>query len=233
MAKDIQSEIAEIKNGLAKWEESEDVSEKGLELKERMIKSLKLELAKYEIDEGWENFKEILKAETPINLVECWNRDFNHPTFEYPTDPNKELSIKRLRLILEELHELATALSVEQEFCDLMLTEASHCVANTGEINMPEALDAVTDLRVVLYGAINAFGLTNLAEPAFNEVMKSNYSKMCKTEEEAKISKQKYADAGRDVNYQEAPTGFVMKEVGTDKILKSYLYQPANLTKFF
>lgn len=88
----------------------------------------------------------------------------------------KELAL-RLRLIAEELQELGEAfgiivkIDVESGDTDDLLT-----------INKYEALDALTDLRYVVYGAFHTLGLANAADPAFDEVQRSNMSKGRKCE---------------------------------------------------
>jgi len=88
-------------------------------------------------------------------------REF-HETYGLPVKGEPDISderINRLRinLLQEELDELSEALKAG---------------------DMVEVLDALTDLQYVLDGAYLSFGLHHLKEPAFNEVQRSNMSKL-------------------------------------------------------
>merc|ERR1719271_977434 len=119
----------------------------------------------------------------------------------------------RLKLIKEEVQELADAMK---------------------EKDMVETIDALGDILYVVYGAGGAFGI-NL-DQAFDLIHKSNMTKLCKTEEEAKETvewyKKNYTPDGKypydKPEYRLSPDGkyFVPFNASTGKILKSVNYSP-------
>lgn len=80
---------------------------------------------------------------------------------------DKEIEL-RLDLIAEELIELASACGVRVEI---------QTVFKYPTVNLVEVLDALTDLRYVIYGTYLSFGLARVSTNAFNEVHASNMSK--------------------------------------------------------
>lgn len=100
-----------------------------------------------------------------IEQVQHFMSTFGQATRLVPqrTITAKELSL-RLRLIQEELQELFEACSPHED--GTLVT-----------VDPVAALDALTDLRYVVYGAFHTFGLAHVADAAFNEVHRSNMSK--------------------------------------------------------
>merc|ERR1719271_2167097 len=100
--------------------------------------------------------------------------------------------------------------------------------------DMVETVDALGDILYVVYGAGGAFGI-NL-DQAFDLIHKSNMTKLCKTEEEAKETvewyKKNYTPGGKypydTPEYRLSPDGkyFVPFNASTGKILKSVNYSP-------
>jgi predicted HAD superfamily Cof-like phosphohydrolase len=85
-----------------------------------------------------------------------------HETYGLPVKPSPDISDEktnalRINLLAEELDELKEAL------------EAG---------DMVEVLDALTDLQYVLDGTYLSFGMQSLKTPAFEEVQRSNMSKL-------------------------------------------------------
>merc|ERR1712070_299640 len=120
----------------------------------------------------------------------------------------------RLKLIEEEVKELEDAMR---------------------EKDMVETIDALGDILYVVYGAGGAFGLD--LDRAFDLIHKSNMTKLCKTEEEAKETVEWYKQhqTGPDGKYpydtpayRLSPDGkyFVPFNESTGKILKSINYSP-------
>merc|ERR1719230_98610 len=118
----------------------------------------------------------------------------------------------RLKLIKEEVRELADAMEAK---------------------DMVETVDALGDILYVVYGAGGAFGV-NL-DQAFDLIHKSNMTKLCKTEEEAKetvewYKKNKTGPDGKypydSPAYRLSPDGkyYVPFNESTGKILKSVNY---------
>lgn len=88
-------------------------------------------------------------------------REF-HETYGLPVKPAPDISdpktnALRINLLAEELEELKEALQA-------------------GDV--VEVLDALTDLQYVLDGAYLSFGLHDVKDAAFNEVQRSNMSKL-------------------------------------------------------
>jgi len=78
-------------------------------------------------------------------------------------------AILRLDLITEELDELREALNHP---------ETVHYQSPIVQVDKLAALDALTDLLYVLLGTYHTLGLAHVAEAAFNEVQRSNMSKV-------------------------------------------------------
>jgi len=119
----------------------------------------------------------------------------------------------RLKLIQEEVRELADAMK---------------------EKDMVETIDALGDILYVVYGAGGAFGID--LDKAFDLIHKSNMTKLCKTEDEAKETvewyKKNYTPGGKypydTPDYRLSPDGkyYVPFNSSTGKILKSVNYSP-------
>lgn len=110
-------------------------------------------------------------------------------TVAYTTEnhiPSIEDRKLRLKLIFEELTELAEAYGLEKTFQELVQKELSieEC-KDTKEFNKTEALDALCDLSVVVNGGYCVSGFTDIAEEAYEETMRSNMSKFCYSLDEA------------------------------------------------
>lgn len=96
-------------------------------------------------------------AKTTLNHVQEFHETYGLPVEHTPTITDKKTNTLRINLLAEELNELKDAL--EQ-----------------GDI--VETLDALIDLQYVLDGAFLSFGLHDVKEDAFNEVHRSNMSKL-------------------------------------------------------
>lgn len=92
-----------------------------------------------------------------LELVRQWHEAFEVKNAEVPNIKDPALNDLRLKLLFEELNELAEALSKK---------------------DLVEVLDALTDLQFVLDGAYLAFGLSKVKDAAFKEVWNSNMSKL-------------------------------------------------------
>lgn len=102
-----------------------------------------------------------------------------------PSIPDTEDPMLRIELLQEELNELKDAI---------------------GNNDLVEILDALGDLQYILDGTILTFGMQNIFEQAFNEIHRSNMSKL---DENGKA---------------------IFREDG--KILKSNNYSPPQLSQF-
>lgn len=92
-----------------------------------------------------------------LEAVREFHTVFSAITKAEPDIADKALNDFRVRLLQEELDELKDALA---------------------QNDIVEVLDALTDLQYVLDGAFLAFGLHALKKPAFDEVHRSNMSKL-------------------------------------------------------
>jgi predicted HAD superfamily Cof-like phosphohydrolase len=104
--------------------------------------------------------------------------------FDFPIgDHTKEESLQSrrlgIKLIFEELQELATASGCEGTFeslCRAEYTEEPLCY-DKEEINHIEELDALCDLKYVLYGKIIAAGYHEIFDVNFDLVHENNMQK--------------------------------------------------------
>jgi len=99
----------------------------------------------------------------------------------------------RLKLIFEELSELAEAYGLAGTFSKIAHdfgayymsnNQGKHCYDSL-EFDKVEALDALCDLSVVVNGGYCISGFTDIAQEAYDETMKSNMSKFCYSLDEA------------------------------------------------
>lgn len=144
-----------------------------------------------------------------------FNRTFGVPVFDTPQydvfTNSPKLVEYRLALIREEVAELEKACA---------------------EHDLTETLDALADIIYVVQGMASSFGL-NL-DTAFDVVHKSNMSKVCKTEDEAKATVSYYEENKESLGYdspayRKSADGryFIVYNQSTMKILKSINYIPA------
>jgi len=123
----------------------------------------------------------------------------------FDTDP--KLVNYRLSLINEEVQELNDAIKNK---------------------DIIETIDGLTDILYVVYGMYTALGIN--ADDAYDLVHKSNMSKLCKDEEEAKLTVEFYKKDGRydSPDYRLSNDGkyYVVYNKSTSKILKSINYSP-------
>ena len=96
-------------------------------------------------------------TKTTLEQVQEFHETYGLPVSARPDISNQKTNALRINLLAEELDELKEAL--EQN-------------------DMVEVLDALIDLQYVLDGAFLSFGLQNLKVSAFNEVHRSNMSKL-------------------------------------------------------
>lgn len=90
--------------------------------------------------------------------------------------------------------------------------------------------DALADIQYVLSGAILEFGLGDKFKALFDEVQRSNMSKACATEEEAKQTVEHYRRKdGTDCYYKEASGKWLVYRTADNKTIKSVNYSPADL----
>ncbi|HAR20642.1 MAG TPA: hypothetical protein DCR46_08265 [Cytophagales bacterium] len=158
-------------------------------------------------------------------------------TVAYTTEnhtPSIEDRKLRLKLIFEELTELAEAYGLEKTFQELVQKELSieEC-KDTKEFDKIEALDALCDLSVVVNGGYCVSGFTDIAEEAYEETMRSNMSKFCYSLDEALVT----VANKEDWTYKQVVVddkiiyAILRKEDG--KIMKSPAFYKPDYSKFF
>lgn len=149
-----------------------------------------------------------------------------------------EVTALRLKLIFEELHELACAMgagNIFSRFVHLSLSGMQNkAVREQKDVyNTKEILDALCDLRYVVDGTAVVTGLDKVYELGIREVHRSNMSKACNTHEEALATKKKYEDEWKEFTFYIHPVGDKFVVYRNDrKVMKSINYSPANLSKF-
>ena len=168
-----------------------------------------------------------------------FHENFNHPINDQKNHIDLKTRQLRIKLLFEELQELAEASDVRQTFVTLCESNSMGYYINQGvdeidgdNIDKKEELDALCDLQYVLSGAILSLGFQNEFDDAFSEVHDSNMSKMCDTEDEVKDTVDHYKEQGVESHFIKKGNKFIVMRVGDNKILKNKHYKEANLTKF-
>jgi len=144
-----------------------------------------------------------------LNLVADFHKTFKHPILFEPTIPAGTRCELRVALLAEELKELEAAIQNK---------------------DIVEVADALCDIQYVLSGAILEFGLGNKFKKLFEEVQRSNMSKACTTEEEAKATVDYYFKKdGTECYYQKEGSLWLIYRTSDNKTIKSINYSPADL----
>ncbi len=145
----------------------------------------------------------------PLNQVAEFHKTFRHPILDSPQIPSEDRCKLRVSLIAEELKELQEAID---------------------DKDVVEIADALCDIQYVLSGAILEFGMGEKFKELFEEVQRSNMSKACEDEEEAKQTVAHYkSEKDTDAYYEERDGKWLVYRVGDNKTLKSINYSPADL----
>ena len=148
---------------------------------------------------------------TPLNDVAEFHATFHLPVLETPTIPAQERCDLRINLLQEELDELKDAIR---------------------EKDITGVADALSDLQYVLSGAILEFGLGNKFKELFEEVQRSNMSKVCEDYNTAEQTVEYYMDKdGTRGIIHESQSGYLVYRESDRKVLKSVKYSPADLEK--
>ncbi|MBL3657130.1 pyrophosphohydrolase domain-containing protein [Fulvivirga sediminis] len=150
-----------------------------------------------------------MKQPDSLNQVAEFHKTFKHPVLSEPTIPDEKRCALRVSLLAEEVKELEEAIK---------------------DNDLVEVADALCDIQYVLSGAILEFGLGDKFKELFDEVQRSNMSKACKTEEEAKATVAYYTtERNTECYYKEIDGKFLVFRTEDDKTLKSINYSPASL----
>ena len=146
---------------------------------------------------------------SPLNDVALFHHTFNMPVLDSPTIPEEGRCSLRVILLQEELDELKEAIQKR----DIV------CIA-----------DALADLQYVLSGAILEFGLASKFKHLFEEVQRSNMSKVCPDYTTASETLEYYAAKDGTKGYiKESESGYLVYRESDHKVLKSTKYSPADL----
>lgn len=153
--------------------------------------------------------KHVFPEPSPINDVAEFHRTFNMPVLSEPAIPAEDRCRLRVNLLQEELDELKEAITQK---------------------DITEIADALSDLQYVLSGAILEFGLANKFKALFEEVQRSNMSKVCPDEATAQATLEYYMQKDGTRGYiKESESGYLVYREGDHKVLKSVKYSPADL----
>lgn len=152
-----------------------------------------------------------MKQPDALNLVAEFHQTFKHPILPSPSIPSEDRCKLRVALIAEELKELEVAIAQK---------------------DIVEIADALADIQYVLSGAILEFGLGNKFSALFEEVQRSNMSKACVSEDEAKATVEFYRKKdGSECYYKEESGKWLVYRKSDNKTIKSINYSPANLQR--
>lgn len=144
-----------------------------------------------------------------LNLVAEFHRTFKHPILPKPGIPDEGRCKLRVALIAEELKEMEVAIL---------------------QNDLVGVADALCDIQYVLSGAILEFGLAEKFKILFEEVQRSNMSKACVSEEEAKKTVDYYKSKdGTECYYKQEGSMWLVYRKSDNKTIKSINYSPADL----
>lgn len=188
-----------------------------------------------------------------LEAVKEFHENFDHPVNEMSDEIPLELRQLRIKLIFEELEELAVATDCVGTFNNLCTTtalqpdivpvaehdmdtdmiEISDSPKDGDNRDKKEELDALCDEMVVLSGTILAMGYQNVFDEAFEEVQRSNMSKMCINMKEVKDTQQWYLDRDSTESYYiQKDDKYIVLRKSDNKILKNKYYSEADLGKY-
>lgn len=146
-----------------------------------------------------------------LNLVAEFHKTFKHPIQQQPAIPSEDRCKLRVALIAEELKELEVAIL---------------------EKDIVAVADALCDIQYVLSGAVLEFGLGDKFKALFEEVQRSNMSKACTSEEEARQTVAHYLKKdGTECYYRQEGDKWLVYRKSDNKTIKSVGYSPASLEK--
>jgi predicted HAD superfamily Cof-like phosphohydrolase len=150
-----------------------------------------------------------MKHPEALELVAEFHRTFQHPILPTPAIPDENRCKLRVALLAEELKELEVAIL---------------------EKDLVGVADALADIQYVLSGAILEFGLANKFKDLFEEVQRSNMSKACNSEAEARETVAFYEKKdGTSCYYKQEGGKWLVYRSADNKTIKSVNYSPANL----
>ncbi len=144
-----------------------------------------------------------------LESVAKFHRTFKHPVLASPSIPDSKRCALRVELIAEELREFEEAIR---------------------DKDIVAIADALCDIQYVLSGAVLEFGLGEKFKALFDEVQRSNMSKACKSEDEAKKTVAHYLQKdGTECYYLKEGDTWLVYRKSDNKTIKSVGYSPADL----
>ncbi|MFN5170752.1 MAG: hypothetical protein ACK5DD_14115 [Cyclobacteriaceae bacterium] len=150
-----------------------------------------------------------MKHPEALELVAEFHRTFHHPILPAPAIPDERRCKLRVALLAEELKEMEHA--IEQN-------------------DLVGVADALCDLQYVLSGAILEFGLQEKFKALFEEVQRSNMSKVCHSEDEAQRTVEFYKKKdGTECYFKREGNHWLVYRTQDNKTIKSVNYSPADL----
>ena len=149
-----------------------------------------------------------------VDEVEEFNQLMNKPNNYEPTIPEETEWKFVYNFILEELEEY-------REACE------------QGDI--VGILDVLCDITYVSLGnGAMLHGLKDKIWPAYQEVQRSNLSKACSSEEEAKqTAEQRSKEQGEPCHYERIGSRYIVYRSSDKKVMKSINYSKPNLNQLF
>lgn len=150
-----------------------------------------------------------MKQIDSLNQVAEFHRTFQHPIENDPIIPSRKRCDLRVALIQEELDELKEAINHK---------------------DLVEIADALCDIQYVLSGAVLEFGMGEKFRELFDEVQRSNMSKVCNTEEIAGATAKNYQEnQNTNCYYKNVEGKYMVYRTEDNKTLKSIEYSPADI----
>ena len=148
---------------------------------------------------------------TPLNDVAEFHSTYDLPVTNQPEIPPAKRCELRINLLQEELNELKEAIK---------------------QNDIVEAADAFCDIQYVLSGAILEFGLAPKFKELFEEVHRSNMSKVCKSPDEAQETQEHYIQTKNTPSIVKERNGeYLVYRTSDGKVLKSVNYSEAELQR--
>ena len=176
---------------------------------------------------------------TTTEKVKEFHELFEHPIGESPicVEPLKIRQL-RIKLLFEELRELAVAGDVQETFgnlcVDVLNEEFDHDdegYKDGDNVDKVEELDAITDIQYVLDGKKLTSGLHTVTEAAFDMVHLNNMLKAHRSHEHAEETIKKKNDG--DGYVTEERNGRIMLFNSSGKLTKPWDHKKVDLLTLF
>ena len=165
-----------------------------------------------------------------IGRVAEFHKNFNQPINNFEDDIDVNVRRLRIKLLFEELHELAVASNVEGTFQKICGDVCSKSVVPDGNnVDKVEEMDALCDLQYVLSGGILSLGHQDKFDECFIDVDQSNMSKMCDNLDQVRETIDFYKQSGVDSYSASKGDKWIVIRKEDQKILKNVHYTKANI----